>query len=306
MQKGFLHSGGRGGNHKKKYGDTVRTESKIRSVEIVVSIMDGSKENDKSPTDVPILSNGKAGEGEQPVPNANGIGEWSLVYSKKWTPTANLLKEDMNSIPIWVKLHDILIAAFTADGLNVMATKLGNLIMLDKYMSSMCLQSWGRMNYARALIDIKVDQELKNKMIIAISNVEDDEKKNGESSSGTKKNSKTNSPNPFDALNMIENDDDLGLNGGSSNSSKKVIHEAVDSAYVGDDEKQLNPCKSTFSSSSNVASKKVNDPVNNDSNDEVFKGYNETVTFMAFTGSNVNEAPKSGSERGHKNLYEPW
>nr|GEW57571.1 hypothetical protein [Tanacetum cinerariifolium] len=202
MQKGFLHSGGRGGNHKKKDGDTVRTESKTRHVEIVVSIMDGSKENDKSPTDVPISSNGKAGDGEQPVP--------TRIISKKWTPTANLLKEDMNSVPIWVKLHDILIAAFTADGLS------------------------GRMNYARALIDIKVDRELKNKMIISIPNVEDDEKvfhtKNGVSSSGTKKNSETNSANSFDALNMIENDDDLGLNRRSSNSSKKVIHEAVDSA----------------------------------------------------------------------------
>ncbi|PWA87478.1 hypothetical protein CTI12_AA130380 [Artemisia annua] len=48
-------------------------------------------------------------------------------------------------------------------------------------------------------------------------------KKNGASSSGMKKNYEvpshvTNSTNPFDALNMIENDDELGSNGGSSNS----------------------------------------------------------------------------------------
>ncbi|PWA82761.1 hypothetical protein CTI12_AA175430 [Artemisia annua] len=48
-------------------------------------------------------------------------------------------------------------------------------------------------------------------------------KKNGASSSGMKTNSEveTSSTNPFDALNTIEKDDELGSNGGSSNSGKK-------------------------------------------------------------------------------------
>nr|GEV22112.1 reverse transcriptase domain-containing protein [Tanacetum cinerariifolium] len=171
-----------------------------------------------------------------------------------------------------------------------------------------------------ALIDIRVDRELKDEMIIAIPNVEDDEdvlytvrvkhtsrgtntgskfqykhkkqvyqavsKKNSASLSGTKKNSElprheTNSANPLDALNMTENDDELGSNEGSSNSCKKAIHEVVGSTssspsttplvakinqlesqvldgkpvLVGDDGKPLKPCKSTIPSSSNVASK---------------------------------------------------
>ncbi|GJV20778.1 putative ribonuclease H-like domain-containing protein [Tanacetum coccineum] len=60
------------------------------------------------------------------------------------------------------------------DGLSVMATKLGNPIMLDSYMVSMCLQSWGRMNYARALIDTMVDRELKEDMVIVIPKMVDD------------------------------------------------------------------------------------------------------------------------------------
>ncbi|GJR07801.1 zinc knuckle CX2CX4HX4C containing protein [Tanacetum coccineum] len=43
----------------------------------------------------------------------------------------------LENVPIWVKLHDISIVAFTTDGLSAMATKLGNLIMLDSYTSSM-------------------------------------------------------------------------------------------------------------------------------------------------------------------------
>nr|GEY34702.1 hypothetical protein [Tanacetum cinerariifolium] len=74
----------------------------------------------------------------------------------------------------WVKFHDIPIVAFTVDGLSVMATKLGNLSMVDSYAMFVCLQSWDRMDYARALIDIRADQELKEDMVIAILNVEDD------------------------------------------------------------------------------------------------------------------------------------
>ena len=92
----------------------------------------------------------------------------------KWTQNANLLKEYLNSVPIWVIFHDILIVVFTADELSVMYTKLGKPIILDLYTSSMCLQSWGRMDYARALIDIRVYQELKEEMVIAIPNLEDD------------------------------------------------------------------------------------------------------------------------------------
>ncbi|GKC19228.1 probable indole-3-pyruvate monooxygenase YUCCA10, partial [Tanacetum coccineum] len=115
------------------------------------------------------------------IEGVNGVlenGPWLIrsapIIVKKWTASANLLKEDLKSVPIWVKFHDIPIVEFTANGLSVMDTKLGNPIMLYSYTSSMCLQSWGRMNYARALIYIRADLELKEDMVIAIPNVEDD------------------------------------------------------------------------------------------------------------------------------------
>nr|GEZ97107.1 reverse transcriptase domain-containing protein [Tanacetum cinerariifolium] len=58
------------------------------------------------------------------------------------------------------------------DGLSDMGTKLGNLIMLDSYTSSMCINSWGRLNYARALIEIRTDREIKDTMVISIPSVE--------------------------------------------------------------------------------------------------------------------------------------
>nr|GEU78529.1 ribonuclease H-like domain-containing protein [Tanacetum cinerariifolium] len=58
--------------------------------------------------------------------NSSGTEPMKGVDEPKWTPNVDLLKDDMNLVPIWVKFYDILIVAFTADGLSVMDTKLGH------------------------------------------------------------------------------------------------------------------------------------------------------------------------------------
>ncbi|GJY90840.1 RNA-directed DNA polymerase, eukaryota [Tanacetum coccineum] len=47
----------------------------------------------------------------------------SLIL-KQWTPDANIIKEVVCDIPVWVKFHDVPIIAFIEDGLSVVTTKL--------------------------------------------------------------------------------------------------------------------------------------------------------------------------------------
>ncbi|GJW67177.1 hypothetical protein Tco_0121601 [Tanacetum coccineum] len=54
------------------------------------------------------------------------------------------------------------------DGLSVITTKLGTPLMLDSYTSDMCMQSWGRSSFARAMIELRVDVELKDTIMVAI------------------------------------------------------------------------------------------------------------------------------------------
>nr|GEU56025.1 zinc knuckle CX2CX4HX4C [Tanacetum cinerariifolium] len=61
---------------------------------------------------------------------------------KKWHSDENLLKEDVSTIPVWVKLYGVTVTAFSEDGLSTIATRLGTPLMLDSYTSDMCLQSW--------------------------------------------------------------------------------------------------------------------------------------------------------------------
>ncbi|GJY14541.1 hypothetical protein Tco_0384963, partial [Tanacetum coccineum] len=52
-----------------------------------------------------------------------------------------------------------------ADILTI-ATKLGTPLMLDFYTSDMCMQSWGRSSYARALIELQANVELKDTIMV--------------------------------------------------------------------------------------------------------------------------------------------
>ncbi|GJV83057.1 putative reverse transcriptase domain-containing protein [Tanacetum coccineum] len=69
---------------------------------------------------------------------------------KKWNLDVNLLKEDVGNVSVWVKLHRVHVTAFTEDGLSAIATKLG------------------RSSYARALIEIRADVELKDNIVVAM------------------------------------------------------------------------------------------------------------------------------------------
>ncbi|GKB77942.1 zinc finger, CCHC-type containing protein [Tanacetum coccineum] len=70
-------------------------------------------------------------------------GPWFIwnnpLILKKWHPDENLLKEDV-STPL----------------------------MLDSYTSDMCMQSWGRSSYARVMIELKADVELKDNIVVAM------------------------------------------------------------------------------------------------------------------------------------------
>ncbi|GJX41242.1 glucomannan 4-beta-mannosyltransferase 9-like protein [Tanacetum coccineum] len=99
-------------------------------------------------------------------------GPWfirnNLFILRKWHPDENLLKEDVSTIPVWDKLHGVPITAFSEDGLSAIATKLGTPLMLDSYTTDMCMQSWGRSSYARAMIELRADVELKDNIVAAM------------------------------------------------------------------------------------------------------------------------------------------
>nr|GEW71435.1 hypothetical protein [Tanacetum cinerariifolium] len=127
--------------------------------------------------------------------------------------------------------------------------------------------------------------------------------KNGANTSGKKKQAevcrqKVSNSNPFDALNLVENDDGLGTNGGSSSSDGKgvacssisitPISERIDKF-----ERQLIEGKLLLVDDDGQPLPKVVSTINADSDSEMEDVFNEHVTFMAST------CLKRGSDSGY-------
>ncbi|GJV19060.1 putative reverse transcriptase domain-containing protein [Tanacetum coccineum] len=79
-----------------------------------------------------------------------------------------LKKDEIKRVLVWVKMHHVPIVAYSEIGLSLISTQIGKPIMLDSYTSNMCLHSWGRSVYARALIEIAANVELVKSLVIAI------------------------------------------------------------------------------------------------------------------------------------------
>ncbi|GKD51415.1 putative reverse transcriptase domain-containing protein [Tanacetum coccineum] len=99
-------------------------------------------------------------------------GPWFIrnnpLILKKWDPDVNLLKEDVVNVLVWVKLHGVPVTPFSEDGLSVIVTKLDTPLMLDFYTPDMCMQSWGRSSYAKVMIELRADVELKDTIVVAM------------------------------------------------------------------------------------------------------------------------------------------
>nr|GEX14194.1 hypothetical protein [Tanacetum cinerariifolium] len=73
-----------------------------------------------------------------------------------------------NSIVGFFLMYNVPVLAYLEDGLSLLATQIGKPIMLDAFTSSMCVESWGRISFARALIEIDAAVGLKNEVSMAI------------------------------------------------------------------------------------------------------------------------------------------
>ncbi|GKA09034.1 putative reverse transcriptase domain-containing protein [Tanacetum coccineum] len=220
----------------------------------------------------------------------------------------NLMKEDVGNVPVWVKLHGIPVTAFSEDGLSAIATKLGTPLMLDSYTSDMCIQSWGRSSYTRALIKVQVDVELKDNIVVVMPKlvrdgsirdkcpkiIDSDVVKNMKKHSQATRSvlvgpnvgfRPVSNSNPFDVLNSVENDVDL------VSISTAPLVEKIDKI-----ERLIIDGKVTLVDDKGKPLTKVDSSGDHDSEDEVASVDNDMANFPA----------SNKVEYGTNSLLEQW
>ncbi|GJR75182.1 hypothetical protein Tco_0087547 [Tanacetum coccineum] len=100
-------------------------------------------------------------------------GSWLIQNSplilNKWSVNMSLSKDDVKKVLVWVKMLKVPVVAYTEDGLSRITSQIRRPIMVDSFTSEMCDATWGRMGYARALIEISVDKALKQEVVMVVS-----------------------------------------------------------------------------------------------------------------------------------------
>ncbi|GKB91941.1 reverse transcriptase domain-containing protein [Tanacetum coccineum] len=99
-------------------------------------------------------------------------GPWRIqlvpFILKVWMPNTLLKKEKVSNVPLWVKMHNVPIVAYSKVGLDLISAKVGRLTRLDAHTNFICLNSWGRSDYARALMEVSTDKPLVDSVDIDI------------------------------------------------------------------------------------------------------------------------------------------
>ncbi|GJV33797.1 FAR1-related sequence 5-like protein [Tanacetum coccineum] len=185
---------------------------------------------------------------------------------KRWTQNANLLQEDVGKVLVREKLDNFPITTFNEDRFSAIATKLGTLLLLETYKSAMCME------IIRDVLCTLYVLNISGNVSNVLKNLNDPRQAAKGVTVGPKLGSRlarqeVSNSNPFDALNSVENDDDLDTNGGGDSDLFEVDSQ-----------------------------------VNSDNESEVEEVFNETPCFMASTSLNSG----SGSGYRTKSLLEQW
>nr|GEX34492.1 hypothetical protein [Tanacetum cinerariifolium] len=86
------------------------------------------------------------------------------MFVQKWDPSVSLDKNELNKLPQWVKLRNLPLEAWTSKGISAVASRLGNPLIMDQTTTQICKAGYGRLGFARVLIDVEAEKRLPDKI----------------------------------------------------------------------------------------------------------------------------------------------
>ncbi|GKA95586.1 RNA-directed DNA polymerase, eukaryota, reverse transcriptase zinc-binding domain protein [Tanacetum coccineum] len=75
-------------------------------------------------------------------------------------------KVEPKKLSVWVKIVNVPLEAWCVKGISAMASSLGKPILMDSMTATMCHKGTGNISYARVLVEMDSEKELKNEIEI--------------------------------------------------------------------------------------------------------------------------------------------
>nr|GEW31750.1 hypothetical protein [Tanacetum cinerariifolium] len=168
-------------------------------------------------------------------------GLWMIrkppIILTKWSSKLYLKKAEVTSVLLWVKLHGVLILAYSKDGLSLIATQIGKHLLLDAFTSSIVEYEWKpphcvkckSFSHGPTTCPKRVKEDIPKALPMAAnkpSSIEDQEEVNGHKKGSNKHNGNT---YPKDDVNVI----DLKNSFAKIMEEDKVLDECIKEGEVG-------------------------------------------------------------------------
>ncbi|GJY29500.1 zinc knuckle CX2CX4HX4C containing protein [Tanacetum coccineum] len=103
-------------------------------------------------------------------------GPWMVnkkpLVVHKWSVDLNLDNTKLDRIPLWVKLCNVPLEAWTVKGISALASRVGKPLVMDSVTANKCKQGIGIARYARVLIEVSTKKGLASDVEIVYKNVE--------------------------------------------------------------------------------------------------------------------------------------
>ncbi|GKE84384.1 RNA-directed DNA polymerase, eukaryota, reverse transcriptase zinc-binding domain protein, partial [Tanacetum coccineum] len=81
---------------------------------------------------------------------------------QKWSLDVCLDKPEPDKIPLWVKMFDIPLEAWSHKGINKLASSIGKPLIMDEITTNMCQFGRGRIRFVRVLIEVDAKKPFKD------------------------------------------------------------------------------------------------------------------------------------------------
>ncbi|GJV32713.1 RNA-directed DNA polymerase, eukaryota, reverse transcriptase zinc-binding domain protein [Tanacetum coccineum] len=87
------------------------------------------------------------------------VTNWPLIV-QQWNPEIGMQKAEHSKLPVWVRMTDVPLEAWSIEGISALAS-LGIPLIIDAMTASMCHNGIGRMDFARVLVEMSAGKEFK-------------------------------------------------------------------------------------------------------------------------------------------------
>ncbi|GJV14338.1 RNA-directed DNA polymerase, eukaryota, reverse transcriptase zinc-binding domain protein [Tanacetum coccineum] len=78
---------------------------------------------------------------------------------QKWDPEVVIEKETSCKIPVWIRLYNVPLEAWSIKGIGAISSRLGRPIRMNQMTTEMCKDGFGRLGYARVLVEVDAGKE---------------------------------------------------------------------------------------------------------------------------------------------------